>query len=148
MTNSHISRVATKKAAMRRVHRRRTYTFAELAIVLCRSISGLKKWLPKGLKSCGGKPALLMGGDVLDFMKERDTKRRRPTTPGTLYCLRCKVPRQPANNTLEYVPRAENVGRVSGECAVCGCKMSQTANPNRLADTMPGVTIRTRAISS
>lgn len=148
MTVAPNARKTSKKAARRRIHRRRTYTFAELAKVSGRSISGLKKWLRKGLKSLGGKPALLLGSDVLDFMDRQDSQRRRPTSPGTLYCTRCKTPRPPANNQLEYVPRTANVGRVSGTCAECGCKMSQMINPDRFADALPGVIIKTKAVSS
>lgn len=131
---------------MRLIHRRRTYTLRELAAVLGRSYWGVKKWPPKGLKSIGGKPALFLGEDVINFLKCRRRDRSRPTVPGTLFCMRCKVPRAPASASLAYVPRSAKVGRLVGYCECCGAKMSQTASSSRLAETMPGIVIRTETI--
>ena len=128
----------------RLVHSRRTYTLREAAVILGMSYFGIKKWVPKGLKSLGGKPALFLGSEIIGFIDSRRKTRSRPTTPGTLYCMRCKVPRAPAGALLEYVSRNDNVGRVSGTCDVCGVRISQTANLKKLTERMPGITIKTR----
>lgn len=133
---------------MKLLHKRRTYTLQEMAAVLGRSYYGVKKWPPQGLKSLGGKPALFLGEEIVRFLKDRKRERSKPTSPGTIFCMRCKVPRAPANAELVYLPRTANVGRLAGYCESCGAKMSQTAGRSRLAEAMPGITIRTETIPS
>ncbi|MGD9885635.1 MAG: helix-turn-helix domain-containing protein [Reyranella sp.] len=80
----------------------------------------VRAWLRSGLKTIdGGRPVLILGSELRCFLDERRAKRKRPTPSGMIFCLRCREPRRPAGDMVDYVPRTVTSGNLQGICPAC-----------------------------
>ena len=65
------------------------------------------------------KPYLILGTDLKQFLQDRRLKKKKICKTNEIYCLRCKVPRKPAENFVEYLPLSITKGRLTGICPCC-----------------------------
>ena len=81
-----------KKSDPRRVRPHRSYDVYELSDCLGIHEDTAGRWHREGLAQLDEtRPPLYQGTDVRSFLTERNARRKRPCTVGTLYCL--KMPR-------------------------------------------------------
>lgn len=65
------------------------------------------------------RPILILGPDLVAFLKTRRLKNKRPCQPGEVFCVRCRVPRLPAGEMAEYIPITGTMGNLAGICPEC-----------------------------
>ncbi len=88
------------------------------------------------------KPHLILGGDLLDFLKGR-AARGAKLQLHECYCLKCREPRAPALGMADYIPMTATTGNLRGICPECGSLMhkavSRAALPslNGILDVTP-----------
>ena len=104
----------------------RNYTVDDAARLLGVHKNTVRIWIKAGLSVLNEKrPALILGHDLKEFLKERRTKNKRPCKPGQFYCFRCRVPKYPAGDMAEYKPVTEKFGNLIAICPDCETIMNQ-----------------------
>ena len=117
-----------------RVKIHRNYTVEEAARLLKKHKNTVRSWIKEGLPTIDDRrPKLILGRDLFDFLKAKRIKNKRPCKPGEMYCVRCRTPRAPAENMVEYQPKTESLGNLFGICPDCGTGMNRNVNPAKLA---------------
>lgn len=98
----------------------RNYTVEEVARLLDVHKNTVREWVKKGLPTIDDKrPMLILGRDLSAFLQARRTKNKRPCQPGEIYCVRCRAPKAPAGNMVEYEPVTEKLGNLFAICPDC-----------------------------
>lgn len=104
---------------VRRVKIHRSYSVAEVARLLDVSKLTVMRWIARGLPLIERKrPYLIHGSDLRAFLLA-NRPARQPCGPGEMYCLRCRAPRRPAAEMVDYLPRTAKVGVLRGICPTC-----------------------------
>lgn len=106
------------------------YTVAEIAKRLGVHRNTVREWIRCGLPTIDHtRPTLILGDDLRTFLKARRLKHRRPCRPGEIYCVRCRVPRTPAGNSVIYQPQTDTLGSLVGLCSECDTMIYRRVNP-------------------
>lgn len=89
-------------------------------------VQTVRTWVKEGLKTIDkGKPALIYGFDLIQFLKARNTKNKCATDFDQLFCMNCKDARHVYQNKI-MVAQKGRVLQVHGLCRVCKRKMFQS----------------------
>lgn len=122
-----------RRADLRRVKIHRSYTIDELARVTGVHKNTVRHWIKKGLPTVDGRrPTLVLGSEVKRFHETLRAGRKRPCAPGQMYCVKCREPRSPAFDAVDYIPTDETTGNLAGLCPLCGTLMHKRASFARL----------------
>lgn len=106
-----------------------SYTVEEAARALDTHKNTIRIWLKAGLPSVAGLwPVLIRGTDLRDFLSRRRANAKRPCPPGHLYCLRCRQPRKPDADLVEYLPARAGAGNIRAVCPSCTTLMHRRAS--------------------
>ena len=81
------------------------------------------RWIANGLPIVhGGKrPILMLGSDIKDFLRSKDSKKKIKLKRSEFYCLTCKAARTAKRGTIKKLAKQK-----IGICRVCSGKMSRT----------------------
>ncbi|MEX2165141.1 MAG: helix-turn-helix domain-containing protein [Sulfuricaulis sp.] len=111
----------------------RNYTVEEIATLLGVHRNTVREWIKHGLPTTDGKrPMLILGRDLRAFLQARRTKNKRPCQPGEIYCVRCRAPKTPAGNMVEYEAVTEKLGNLIAICPDCGSIMNRRVSLAKL----------------
>lgn len=125
--------MANRRHSAQRVKRLRTYNVREAAKVTGATPGTVRHWLRNGLHAVEGcYPTIIRGTDLIDFLKQRNLRRKRPCGPGRLFCLRCKEPRRPAFDEVEFWPDGPQLGSLRGLCTSCTGMMYRRTSVARI----------------
>ena len=120
----------------RRAKRHYCYTVAEAARALGVHRNTVRNWIKAGLPHLRPRGELLIRGDDLsNFLSRRRSTRRRKCPPGSLYCMRCRTPREPLPATITVVKQTRLTGVVKAVCPVCSAVMNRRVNLSRLRES-------------
>ncbi len=98
----------------------RNYTISEAADCLGVHKNTVQGWLKSGLPHIPKpRPILILGVDLKHFLKQRRQNARKPCPNGYLFCLKCREPRRPAAQMLDYEPVTLTTGNLKGICESC-----------------------------
>jgi hypothetical protein len=121
----------------------RCYTVDELAARLGVHKNTVRNWQRNGLTPIDDcRPVLFQGAAVRDFLKAQNVSRKVLCGPGQFYCFRCREPRSPAGEMVDFVPVTERSGNLRAICESCGTFMHRRASVNTLAAAMPGIAVQ------
>jgi len=135
--------MAARRIDPRAVKLNRCYDVAELAARLRVHKNTVRHWQRAGLKPLDGRrPVLFHGYAVRDFLEMRKASRKSPCPPGTMYCFRCRAPREPALNMIDFIPINTRSGNIRALCCECEAIMHRRAVYASLAATMPGCDVQ------
>ncbi|MHB8913441.1 MAG: helix-turn-helix domain-containing protein [Minisyncoccota bacterium] len=113
-----------------------SYTIRELVAILGVNEKTVLRWISNGLPTVEGgkKPIYIMGGDLHEFLKTKDAKKKVRLSRNEFYCLTCKAPRLAQRGSTKIL-----YDRKVATCRVCSGKMSRTIKPYQkgLFDTPP-----------
>lgn len=116
----------------------RSYTVDEVARLLGTHRNTVRGWLRAGLKAIDDRRPLMIQGQALrDFLHGRRDNAKRPCVPGTLYCCKCRMPRQPAKGTATFAAQTGCAGTLRAICEICGTRMFRRARQEDLTAIMP-----------
>lgn len=112
--------MSKRKIDARRIKIHRSYTISEAAERLGVHKNTVQLWLKSGLPHIREpRPILILGQDLKHFLIDRRQQGRKPCPIGHLFCLKCREPRRPAAQMLDYVPITLTSGNLKGICEVC-----------------------------
>lgn len=104
----------------RRAKIHRNYTVEETARLFAVHRQTVRNWIKAGLPTMSQKrPTLILGRDLREFHQRRRDQNKKRCGPGELYCLRCREPRRPAGDMLDYIPLNLVSGNLRGICPTC-----------------------------
>jgi hypothetical protein len=113
----------------------RSYTVEEVAKLLGKHKNTVRNWIKNGLATIDEKrPLLILGHDLVEFIKKRRAKNKQSCKPGQLYCVRCRVPKFPAGDFAEYSPVTEKFGNLIALCPDCDSIMNRLVSLARIKE--------------
>lgn len=138
-----------RRANPYKVKLHRFYSVHELAECLGVHKNTVRHWQDAGLKAIdGNRPTLFEGVTARAFLLARNTSRKRPCPPGMIYCLKCRVPRAPALDMVEFIPGMGGTGNLTALCDTCGTAMHRRANVAKIGAIMPLLAVQIRQAPS
>ena len=121
----------------------RCYTVGDLADRLGVHKNTVRNWQRNGLMPIDDcRPVLFQGAVIRDFLKAQNFSRKVPCGPGQFYCFRCREPRSPAGEMVDFLPVTERSGNLRAICESCGALMHRRASVNAIAAAMPGLAVQ------
>ena len=129
-----------KRLNPRYISPNREYSFKEIAQIYGLHIRTVQNWQKQGLKVLEGtsSPILVLGSDLLKFLKERDAKCKKPVNEGEFYCTRCNESRASIPKEVKFIPTGKRTGkgknqfRITGICEVCSCLLNRFTNEDQI----------------
>lgn len=104
----------------RRAKIHRSYTIEEVARLFTVHKQTVRNWIDAGLPVLASKrPILIHGSDLREFHDVRRKKQKQRCRPGELFCLKCRGPKRPAGDMLDYLPINLVSGNFRGICPTC-----------------------------
>ncbi|SDO57152.1 helix-turn-helix domain-containing protein [Phyllobacterium sp. OV277] len=121
-----------RRAHGRALRLHRNYTVDEAARVLGVAEGSIRRWIKNGLPALQErKPALILGGDLSEFLKSRKATKRKCKL-NECYCFSCRVPRQPAFGEVEFLPLNATSGNMRAICEECSTLMHKRVSVMKL----------------
>jgi hypothetical protein len=113
----------------------RSYSVEDIANLFGIHKNTVRLWLKQGLEAIDKSHPILVHGKILAvFIVARRKNSKQPCPPGHLYCLRCRVPKLPAENMVDFTASNEATVNVSAICPTCSGMMYQRVKKQRLAE--------------
>lgn len=134
---------AARKRKRRPNHRavkiHRSYTVDEAARVTGCAEGTIRRWIASGALPAikDMRPHLILGADLKDSLIARRVRRRK-LRPHECFCLKCKEPRAPALDMVEFLPLSANTGNLRALCEQCETVMHKAVSRTTLA-TLTGI---------
>ncbi len=108
------------------MQRRRTYNVREAAKATGATQGTVRNWQKNGLEAVVDVyPAIFLGIDIIALLGRRNRARKKPCGPGRLFCFRCKAPKRPAFDEVEFWPDGPKLGKLRGLCPDCTTTMNR-----------------------
>jgi hypothetical protein len=112
-----------------------TYEVGEAATALGKSPATIRNWIKDGLPVMASqKPFLISGAALREFLQEKYRAAKSPLASDELYCLSCRVGRNPVGFAVEAFPNTSKTTRLKGQCSQCGAVSTRIIS-NTATDT-------------
>ena len=112
----------------------RNYTVEEIATLLVVHKNSVLSWVRSGLAvAVKQKPMLILGSELKRFLRERRVAAKRKCAINEMYCMKCKAPRKPAGNMVDYMSCKGSAGRLVAMCDTCGGLVNRFVKSTDLA---------------
>ena len=112
----------------------RNYTVDEVADLFGVHKNTVRGWVKYGLPTSDGRrPMLILGRELVAFLTARRAKNKRTCQPGEIYCVRCRAPRAPAGDMVDYMPVTATLGNLAAICSACETMMYRRVSLVKLA---------------
>ncbi len=130
-----------RRPSWRAIKRHRSYTYEEAARALRVHKNTVRHWAKsQGLPVLtGGKPHLILGCDLVDFLRARKERHRVRLNPGEFYCLGCKTARRSAEGLVEVLPGGAGPANLRAICLVCEGLMHRRVARARIGEICAGL---------
>jgi len=120
----------------------RSYTIEETANLFRIHKNTVHRWVKDGLATIDDKrPMLILGNVLVEFLQARRKKNKQTCKPGELYCVRCRAPKSPAGNMVEYSPITEKFGNLIAICPDCNSLMNRNVSLAKIEEFLGKVDI-------
>lgn len=126
--------MAKRRQNYRLVKIHRSYTVEETAIALGIHKNTVRGWIKAGLPTCDDRrPTLILGRHLHEFLKSQRQKHKRTCSAGQIYCVRCRIPVEPAGAMADLVPQGPLTGDLVGICPHCDAFIYRRVSLARLS---------------
>ena len=137
--------MSARRINPRLIRLHRPYSVEDVARVLSVHKQSVRNWIKGGLPIVDRtRPVLMHGHELRAFLEGKRKAARRPCSPGTIYCFKCRQPRAPAIGMVEYTPKNATTGDLSALCGTCSTIMHRAARLASLAAIMPNLNVQIR----
>ena len=111
------------------------YSIGEAAETIGVHKNTVREWIKQDLPTIDNRrPTLILGSDLRYFLQSRREKKKRKCSPGTIYCVRCKEPKTPMGNMVDYQQITKTKGNLVGICPDCEAVIHQFIGLARLGE--------------
>lgn len=122
------------------IRRRLSYTIEQAADALGVHPQTIRGWRKSGLHVMQSKrPHLVYGGDLLDFLSDRQLRTRTKLGVNEFYCLKCRRAVIPAGSMADFEYQEGSTGRLVGLCPNCETAIYRFVNVSKIRDTAPAL---------
>jgi len=98
----------------------RSYSVEEIARLFHIHKNTVRNWLRQGLTAIDRqRPTLVLGSELVRFLRERRQSAKQKCGPGRIYCIACRAPKFPAGNVVDCIPSTATAGNLCGICPDC-----------------------------
>lgn len=102
----------------------RSYKVDEIAELYGVHKNTVLNWIKQGLQPLDNKRPLFIRGTTLnEFHAKCRVKNKRPCKLNEIYCMRCKQPRTPVRDLVEFKPINDKTGNLIAICSSCETMM-------------------------
>lgn len=106
---------------LQRIKVNRSYTVKELALLLGGDKKTILRWIKLGLPIVDARrPLLILGSACKQFLQQKRNTRRQTCPVAHLFCVRCRAPKLPAGNMVDWLANKSGSGLLQGICPDCG----------------------------
>jgi len=113
----------------------RNYTVEDVANLFGVHKNTVRRWINGGLETLDQRrPLLVHGIELAAYLQARRVKNKRPCQSGEIYCVRCRAPKRPAGNLVDYLPITVSQGNLSGICPNCDAMIYRRASLAKLPE--------------
>lgn len=113
----------------------RNYTVEEVAGLFGVHRNTVREWVKQGLQTNDNRrPMLILGRDLVTYLRARRAKNRQTCQPGEIYCVRCRAPRAAAGDMADYQPITEALGNLVAICSCCEAIMNRRVSRSKLVE--------------
>ena len=127
----------TKKRTynLRRIRIGQSYTVQEIADLLRVHKGAVLRWVKDGLRPIDPcKPYLIHGGDLADYLRKKQSGRKRKCMPDEFYCCKCRAPCKAWENVADIRIQNEAKLLITGICVVCDTPVNRMGAAGKLAE--------------
>lgn len=122
-----------KRTKWRLVKTHRNYTVDEAARLLSKSKGTIRRWIKKGLPVIEGKPALIKGSHLIDFLKAK-SKPLKKCDLDECYCFKCRSNQKVAFEEVEIIFDQSQIPNMQGLCSTCSTVMNKRISKARIPE--------------
>ena len=102
----------------------RSYRVDEIADLYGTHKNTVLNWIKQGLPVFDNKrPLMILGSDLNAFHANQRAKNRQPCKLNEIYCMKCKMPKEPATGMVEFQPINDKTGNLIAICSECETMM-------------------------
>ena len=121
-----------KKFNTRIIKSKQTYSVEEISELLSIHKNTVGRWFKEGLKKIDTQQPFLVFGQVLiDFLKERTSRKKHPCAIDQMFCCKCQKPRRSKKNVV-CIKKTNCRTNIIGICEKCGTKINKTISPKKI----------------
>lgn len=121
------------------------YSIYDISVLFGIHKGTVRQWFKEGLPMIDNrKPYLVLGSDLKEFIKKRQSSRKTRCNPNELYCCKCRKPRTSWNNLVDLKILNERRFLIMGICSQCDArinKLSSLKNLDRIKEIFDVQTI-------
>ncbi len=111
----------------------RSYTVEEAASLFDVHKNTVREWVKRGLPTNDERrPMLILGSELVTFLRARRVMNKQTCQPGEIYCVRCHAKKLPAGDMAEYHPITERFGNLIAICPDCESIMNRRVSMAKL----------------
>ena len=108
------------------IKRRQNYSIADASKLLEVHPNTVRNWIRSGLSVVDAlRPPLIIGEHLAFFLELLRKQNKVRCAPGEIYCMRCRRPRIPLQNSVALHIISTNYANLAGQCSSCGARMNQ-----------------------
>tara|TARA_R110002094_G_scaffold15218_4_gene26471 strand:- start:115 stop:606 length:492 start_codon:yes stop_codon:yes gene_type:complete len=116
----------SRRINTRRIKRDYSYLVQEFAECLGVHKNTVRNYIKDGLPVIDDqRPQRIHGSDGIDFLNEKQARRKCKCAANELYCFKCRCPRQPVPGTARLISVSKTRLNISGKCEECGTGMNK-----------------------
>jgi len=105
-------------ANLAKIHR--SYFVSEVAETIGVHKNTVRVWIKDGLPICDNAyPILILGRDLREYLRAKQNNNKRPCKANEMYCLKCRAPKEPMGNMVDYHPKTATRGQLTALCSSC-----------------------------
>ena len=130
----------------RRAKIHRCYSIPEIEKLFDVHKNTVRRWISCGLTPIERKRPLLVHGSELRRFLNASKPRKQPCRAGEIYCVKCRVPRRPACDMVDYVARSPTGGAIQGICPTCESMIYRAVKRADLDTVFTGLSVSHRDV--
>lgn len=109
-----------KRVSTRKIKKHRLYGYDEAGDALGVTPHTVRSWRPLGLEVMAATiPHYILGAELIRYIEDKHAKQSVKMALDQMYCLKCKAPRKPLWEMVDYIPSSDARGRLVGLCEAC-----------------------------
>lgn len=124
---------------LRLIRNNYSYTVEQIADLFGLDVHTVRRWIREdGLKRVPKtRPYLIHSSELKKFLQKKQKARKRPCKDNEAYCLKCRAPRTPKNNSAITVDLPNKSVRMKARCSICNSKINRTIKAADWSDSHP-----------